>query len=201
MANTYLKSTKSFGYKAQSATATALVLNIDGYSNARIALKAFGFTCANIADYLYFMPVVAATTVNGAVPSGLSTVILTSDTIGGSSAGAATLAAADYIVLHQDNGAYHFTAVTSIHSSFTTEFTTQLTGAIADGRTVWGLGAAGDSNTQKYLLTVSTQNTKDLESGLFYGTGKGYPAMLYYLSASATATASIDYITIDYIGS
>ncbi len=200
MANTYLKSTKSFGYKAQSATATALVLNIDGYANARIALKAFGFTCANIADYLYFMPVIAATTVNGAVPSGNTTMTLTSSTIGGSTAGAVIIAASDYVVMKLDNGAYHFTAVASVASEVV-EISSATTGAMADSKEVWGLGAAGDDHTQKYLLTVSTQNTKDLESGLFYGTGKGYPAMLYYLAATATAVTSIDYVTIDYIGS
>jgi hypothetical protein len=198
--NTYLKSVASFGYKAQSATATALIQNVDGNQNGRIVLKAFGFTCANVATSLYFMPVIATTTVNGAVPSGNTTMTLTSATIGGSTSGAATLAANDYVCMHMDDGTYHFTAVASV-ATLVIEISTATDDSMADGRTVWGLGAAGDDHCQEYLLTVSSQNTKELDSGLFYGTGKGYPAMLYYLSASATAVASIDYVTIDYINS
>lgn len=196
-ANTYLKDVESYGYSAQSATATALTQEIPGNSEARIAIRAFGFTCANVATALYFFRVLGRTTVNGAVASGASTVTITSKSIVNSGA----IATADYIVLKMDDGSFHTTTVAGLQTSTRLTLTDALDDTLADGNSVYSYGVAADTGHIKYTLTVSTQNTKELEGGIFFGDAKGDPMMLYYLAAGATALATLDYLSVDYINS
>ena len=199
MGNTFTKTVDSFGYKAQSATATALTENIDRQTGARIAIRAFGFTPGDVATSLYFLQTLATTTVNGAVASNLVTIVLTSANIGGTTSGSVgAIAASDYVAVTLDNGDLMFDVLDSAAST-TIYLTSNLTDTVASGNTVYGLGAAGDQGHIEYALTASTQNTKELEGGIFFGEGKGYPMILYYLAAGATATASLDYLTVEYI--
>lgn len=197
-ANTYLKDVASFGHKTQTATTTALTVDIDGKSGKRIAIRAFGFTNKDIATSLYFMQVMATTTIKAAVASGQGSVTLTSTTIGGSTTGVAALAANDYCVYLLDNGDMHFDMVASIQGSLVT-LTAVLTDTIAAGQTVWGLGAAGDQDQVEYVVAASAQTTKELDGGLFYAGAKGYPMIVFFESDGQTQVSSIDYLTVDYI--
>jgi hypothetical protein len=190
---------ESFGYKAQTATATALTQNITGKSGSRIVIRAFGFTCANIATSLYFLQTLATTTSSSATASNLTTIALTSTAIGGTTTAESvgTVAANDYIAVLLDNGTYQFTTCASLSGS-NMVINDALQDTVASGNTIYGLGAAGDSGQLEYLLTVSSQHTKDVDSGVFYGNAKSYPMVMYYLAASATATASLDYLTVAY---
>lgn len=196
-ANTYLKDVESYGYSAQAATATALTQEIKGNPDGRIAIRAFGFTCANVATALYFFRVLGRTTVNGAVASGASTVTITSKSIVNSGA----IATGDYIVFRMDDGTYHTTTVAGLQTSLRLTLTDALDDSLADGKEVFSYGVAADTGHLKYTLTVSSQNTKELEGGLFFGDAKGDPMMLYYLAAGATALASLDYLSVDFINS
>jgi len=200
MGNSFMKDAFSQGYKVQSATATALTQEIDRVAGARIAIRAFGFSCGDVATSLYFMQTLNTTTVNGAVASGLVTINVTNQNIGGTTSGSvgALASDADYVAITLDNGDLQFELLESVASTLI--YTTNaLEDTVASGNMIYGLGFPGDQGHTEYLLTVSTQNTKELDGGIFFGTGKGYPMMLYHLSASATALASLDYLTVEYI--
>jgi len=202
MANTWLKDAFSAGYKVQSATATALTQEIDRVAGARIAIRAFGFSCGNVATSLYFMQTLNTTTVNGAVASGLVTINVTSGDVSGSVTGTSgpLTSDIDYVAITLDNGDLQFELLESVASTLI--YTTNaLEDTVADGNVVYALGFPGDQGHQEYLLTVSTQNTAEVAGGLVYGRAKGYPMMIYHLSAGATALGSLDYLTVDYINS
>ena len=202
MGNTYMKGGFSAGYKVQADTATAVIQNIDRRAGARIAIRAFGFSCANVATSLYFMQTLNTTTVNGAVASGLVTINVTSGDVSGSVTGTTgpLTSDIDYVAITLDNGDLQFELLESVASTLI--YTTNaLEDTVADGNVVYALGFPGDEGHTEYLLTVSTQNTKELDGGVIYGRAKGYPMMIYHLSAGATALGSLDYLTFDYINS
>ena len=202
MGNTYMKGAFSQGYKVQSATATALTQEIDRKAGARIAIRAFGFSCGDVATSLYFMQTLNTTTVNGAVASGLVTINVTSGDVSGTVTGSTgpLTSDVDYVAITLDNGDLQFEMLESVASTLI--YTTNaLEDTVADGNVIYALGFPGDQGHNEYLLTVSTQNTKDVSGGVFYGREKGYPMMLYHLSAGATALASLDYLTVEYINS
>lgn len=203
--NTYLKSVDSLGYEVQSYVTVAMTVDITGKPGSRVAVRSFGFTpgvtgtTATVIFALYFLQTKAATTIDGAVASGQGSVSLTSTAIGGSAVGSVgTLAANDYIVIKLDNGDYFFDLVASVATSLVT-LTNTLTDTVADDNTVWGLGAAGDEGQVEFALTDSTQLTKSCDGGVIYAPEKDYPMMLYYLLATASTPASIDYLIVDYI--
>lgn len=198
--NIYIDSVWSAGYKAQSATATLLTQTIPGKSGKRIAIRAFGYTAANVSTVLYFMQTLGQTTLASAAASGGTTIVLTAKTIGGSAtASIGDIATGDYVAVVLDDGTYQFTTVASMQTSLTVTLAAALTDTVAAGQAVYGLGVAGDQGHLTYKLTVSTQNTKELDGGIFYGAAKSYPMMIYFLSASATALTSLDYLTVDYL--
>ena len=202
MANTWMKDGFSAGYKVQSATATALTQEIDRVAGARIAIRAFGFSCGDVATSLYFLQTLNTTTVNGAVASGLVTINVTSGDVSGSVTGTTgpLTSDIDYVAITLDNGDLQFELLESVASTLI--YTTNaLEDTVADGNVVYALGYPGDEGHSEYLLTVSTQNTKELDGGIVYGRAKGYPMMIYHLSAGATALGSLDYLTVDYINS
>lgn len=196
-ANTYLKACDSFGYSVQAATATAFTQEIPPVAGARIAIRAFGFTCGDVATYLYFMRAIGRTTTSAAAVSAASTIVLTSKSI----IGAAAVATADYIAIRMDDNSIHTTTIASMQTSLTLTLSDALDDTVAAGNAVYGYGVAADTGHMKYNLTVSSQNTKELEGGVFYADAKEDPMMLYYLAAGATALASLDYLTVDYINS
>ena len=197
--NIYIDSVWSAGYKAQSATATALTQNIPGKSGKRIAVRAFGFSVGDVSTVLYFMQTLGQTTLASAAASGGTTIVLTSKAIGGSAtASVGDIATSDYVAVVLADGTYQFTTVASMQTSLTVTLAAALTDDGTAGNPVYGLGVAGDQGHLTYKLTVSTQNTKDLSGGIFYGNAKSYPMMIYHLSAGATAKASLDYLTVAY---
>jgi hypothetical protein len=198
--NIYIDSVWSAGYKAQSATATLLTQNISGRSGKRIAVRAFGFSNANVSTVLYFMQTLGQTTLSAAAASGGTTIALTAKAIGGSAtASIGDIATGDYVAVVLADGTYQFTTVASMQTSLTVTLAAALTDDGEAGAAVYGLGVPADQGHLTYKLTVSTQNTKELDGGVFYGNAKSYPMILYYLSAGATALASLDYLTVDYV--
>ena len=200
--NTFLKSADSMGYKVQSATATALTHNIDRAAGARIAIRAFGFTCSDVATSLYFLQTLNTTTVNGAVASNLVTINVASGDVSGSITGSTgpLTSDVDYVAITLDNGDLQFELLESVASTLVYT-TNNLKDTVASGNVVYALGFPGDEGHNEYLLTASSQSTKELDGGVFYGKAKGYPMMIYHLSAGATGLGSLDYLTVDYINS
>jgi len=197
--NIYIDSVWSAGYKAQSATATLLTQNIPGKTGKRIAVRAFGYSAANVATDLTFMQTLGQTTQVGAAASGGTTIVLTAKAIGGdATAATGSIATGDYVAVVLADGTYQFTTVASMQTSLTVTLTAALTDDGKDGNAVYGLGVMSDAGHLKYRLTVSTQNTKELDGGIFYGNGKSYPMMIHFLSAGATALTSLDYLSIAY---
>jgi len=200
-ANIYLEDVKSFGYSNAAGTAT-VTANIPGQSGTRIAVRAFGFTCGNVATSLFFMQTLATTTIKGAVASNLTTVVLASVAIGGTVTGAVgNLAAGDFIVIKLDDNTQQFQQVVSVAGSVV-EVTAALADTVASGNTVWGLGVRSDNGHLGYKLTASTQSTVAIDGGVFYANAKQYPMIAFYLNATATTAGtpgSFDYLTIDYL--
>lgn len=200
--NTFMKGAFTAGYKVQTGTGAAVVQYIDRMAGARIAIRAFGFTCADVATSLYFLQTLNTTTVNGAVASGLVTINVTNQNSSGTITGTTgpLTSDADYVAIMLDNGNLQFELLESVASTLI--YTTNaLEDTVADGNPIYCMGFPGDQNQVEYLLTVSTQNTLELEGGIVYGRAKGYPMMVYHLSAGATAVGSLDYLAVDYINS
>ena len=191
-ANVFLEGVASYGYDTESA-ATVIGRNIPGRSGKRIAIRAFGFSCGGTATRVYFMKTLGSTTLLSAAASGASELVLTAQPVTGNN-----LAANDWICVVQDAGAYHFSKVFSVVGFTVVSLCTVLTGAAAAGQTMYDLGAYGDDGHIPFLLTVSTQTTKELDGGIFYGDGKGEPMRVQHAN-DAAAAGSIDYLTVDYI--
>jgi len=200
--NTFLKDCDSFGYIVQADTTTAVYRGIPRHPAQRITIRAFGATCGNVATEIHFMNVITTTDLTSPVATGTATIVVNDNNCGGDGVGnPTTVAVGDWIAVMLNNGATHFAQVHSITSS-TIRLTNCLTFAagVATTNTIYGLGAYTDAQIG-YNMTVATQNTKELEGGIFYGKEKGYPMIVYAQASAETALISIDYLTIDYINS
>ena len=193
--NVYLENVASYGYKPCATAKATMVQTVDGMNGSRVAIRAFGFTCGSVATSLYFMKVAGKTTSDGATASGNTTVKLTANTI---TAAAAALAALDHLCFQMDNGVYHFSNVVSMGVA-TVEIVDALVDTMADGNTVWGFGVESDNGHIAYAMAANAQSTKDLEGGIFYGSGKGEPMIIKQLSDTSSTVGSFDYGTVGYI--
>lgn len=198
--NVYLENVASYGYKAAASELATMVQTIDGMSGQRIAIRAFGAVCGSQATALYFMQVAGTTTSDGATASGSTTVKLTAKTI---TAGGVTLAAKDHICLEMDNGVYHFTNCGSVGGTVI-DIVDALVDTMADGNTVWGFGVESDNGHIGYQLTAhgaapGTSTNKELEGGIFYGSGKGHPMIVKFLDLASTMVMTMNYLTVGYI--
>ena len=70
---------------------------------------------------------------------------------------------------------YQFTTVASMQTSLTVTLAAALTGTGTSGNPVYGLGVASDQGHLTYRLTVSTQNTKELDGGVLLRCGQELP--------------------------
>jgi len=198
--NVYLENVASYGYKACATAKATMTQNIPGISGQRIAIRAFGAVSGSQATALYFMQVAATTTTDGAAASGATTVKLASTAIGGA---AATVAALDNVVFMMDNGVYHFTTVLSMGVA-TVEVVNAFVDTVASHNMVYGLGVATDTGHVGYQLTAhgaapGTSTNKELEGGIFYGSGKGHPMIVKFLDLASTMVATLNYLTVGYI--
>ena len=193
--NVFLEGVASYGYNKCATAAATCQQNVDGINGGRVAVRAFGFTCGSVATSLYFMNVAGTTTTNGAPAAGNSTVKLSSLLI---TAAKATLATKDHICLEMDNGVYHFTTCGSVGVA-TIEIIDALVDTMADGNTVWAFGVEGDGGVIAYDMAANTQATKEVDSGIFYGSGKGHPMIIKHLSLTSSTVGAQDYVTIGYI--
>lgn len=202
--NVYLESVKSYGYTPAATGAATMKIDITGISGQRIVIRAFGYTCGDVLADLYFLQTVRTTTggdgtmtASGNTTMLLSTIAITNDASGD----VADLAAADFLVIKQENGVYHFTECSSVSGNTTIEFYQALTASCEAGAMVYGIGIGGDGGHIRYHLTLTqTQVSKELYDGLYYGNAKGYPMIAYHQAAASTASAtSMDWLTIGYI--
>lgn len=199
MANTFLVGARSYGYKT-AATATAFVQNIDPISGARLAVTAFGFTCAGPgAQKAYFLSCNAGgrTSIVGAVSAGLSTVILTADPgvgVGNS------LSASDMVCIALSYGTYQYTTVSTYATATgAVVFASALTVAVAAGAPLYDFGVYSDVGHMPYALTASAQSTKDTAgAGIFFAAAKGDPMIVYMLNPGSQIQ-TIDYLSINGI--
>ncbi len=203
--NVYLEDVKSYGYTPAATGAATMKIDITGISGQRIVVRAFGFTCGDVLDDLYFLQTVRTTTGGGSAmtASGNTTMLLSTLACVNDSAGDADdLAAADFLVIKQENGVYHFTECKSVSGNTTIEFYQALTASAEAGAIVYGIGVGGDAGHIRYNLTLTqTQVSKELNDGLYYGEAKGYPMIAYFQAAgtSTAAAVSIDWLTLGYI--
>lgn len=190
----FSKAVGSKGYKT-AASATAITHDIDPLAGGRIAVHAFGATASESADSIYFMKSLGQTTVNGAVASGATTVVLTADP---EPAGAA-IAANDVVVIKMDDGSYHWTTVSSwTASTLTMVISDALDDTLADNQPVWCLGVSTDNGHDRFQLTASTQSTKEVDAGLFFGAGRNSPMRIHHANAGSVP-GSIDYVSYSYL--
>ncbi len=195
--NSYLSEAASKGYLANASTAAAIVHNIDPKSGKRIVIIAFAATAGTEDDTVYFMNPTKTTT-NGAVLSGITTVVLTADPLDPSGN---IIASSDHVCLQLDDGTFHYTTLSAWQTSnLTATLTDATSSSCADDSDFWNFGVYGDNGHFAYKVATTTQVTPEAASGLFYAPNKGYPMKVYQLSAADLAGANhIDYVTIGYI--
>lgn len=196
-ANVYLESCDSFGNKS-AAAGTSVKHNISGRSGKRITIFAFGATCGSTVTHLYFMQTLGTAAVGTAAIVGVASVVLDGDA---SVSGSYGLAALDNVVLVDTNGTYEFRVVKSWEITTNKLVLTAVHGAALDaGGAVYQLGVSTDSGHLKYRLTVSVQNTKFSDIGVFFGEAKGYPMIAFMKNAANNAGADdIDFISVGYL--
>ncbi len=187
-ANVYLTHVKSFGYQTQT-TGTDIIQDIPGRPGERIAIRAFGFTCAGTVTEVVFMQALTKTTTTAVAASGASQIAVT--------AAVGSMSAGDVLVVVEDTGNYLFSICRSV-ATLTIDLCTNLSGAAASGATVYNMGIYSDDGQINYLLTASTQTEKALDGGIFYANAKGYPMRVHHTN-DALGDGNIDYLTVDYI--
>jgi len=194
-ANVYLESVASYGYETCTTSASVLIVEIPGRSGKRIAIRAFGFMMGGTIEAFTFMQSLGKTTLAADVATTLSTLNLTGEP--GPSGN--SLAAGDYVCVIQDDGDYHFSEVGAVTGLSVITLCTVLGGSTAAGQTVYDLGVHGDSGQIPYKgTTASEMSSKELDGGVFYGTEKGSPIMLYN-AFKATGSEAVHWLTVDYI--
>lgn len=191
-ANVYLSGVAAYGYKTESA-ATAIVQGLQPKAGNRIAIRAYRFTGgAATSTYAYFMQVLGTAELASAIASGGSGVEFDDEPVA-----ANALATADYVGITLDDGTVHFSTVKS-GTALAFYLTTVVTGAAAAGNVAYFFGAATDTGHHRLRVTHSVQNSDDLDGGIAYAAGKGYPMIAYHANDAAAAGA-IDSIMVDYI--
>lgn len=194
--NVYLEAVDQKGFLSQSA-GTSVRHNISGKSNKRIAISAFQASCGTVATHLYFMQTLGTTTAGAAAASGVASMTLTADP-GPSGNG---IAANDNVVTVLDNGTYQFRICKSwVAGTKAILFHDNHADTIAAGNAVYDLGVNSDTGHVRYKMTASTGITKELELGIVFGAGKGYPMIAYLKNAAANlGLDDINLISIGYI--
>lgn len=195
-ANVYLESVASYGTIGTALSGTALTIEIPGRPGARIAIRSFGFMGGGTITSLYFMQVLGRTTLLADSAATLTNLNLASEP--GPSGN--SLAALDYISVVQDDGTYHFSKVGAVTGlSVVALCTPVIGGSTSAGQAVYFFGVEGDTGHIVYRLTATTAiNKEEVEGGIFYGAGKGYPMKVFNLS-DATGSEEFRWITVDYI--
>jgi len=192
-ANVYLDSVASYGYNTESA-ATAIVQGIQPQSGKRIAIRAFGLTAGTTATDVYFMQSLGQSTLSSAVASGATTgFALAAEPVASN-----TLASSDYVGIMVDDGTCHFSKVaTGTVSAFS--LSTALDDSAAAGNVVYFFGKYSDEGHLRWNVAASTQDTADVDGGLFYANAKGKPMFVFHRNNVAGSAGSIDFITVNYI--
>lgn len=191
-ANTHLAAVAGYGYDTETA-ATAIQRNIPGRPGERIAIRGYSFGCGGTATNAYFLQVQGATTLAAVAAAGASTLTLTA-----AMPLAYVLTALDWVAIVQDDGSYHFSKVGVATTSVAITLCTVTTVAAAIGNNFYQLGVAGDDGNVLIKLTVTTGDHDELDGGIFYAPGKGYPMIAQHAN-DAAAAGSIRYITVDYL--
>jgi len=70
--------------------------------------------------------------------------------------------------------------------------------AAAIGNNFYQLGVAGDDGNYLVKLTITTGDHLELDGGIVYAPGKGYPIIVQHAN-DAAAAGSIRYVTVDYL--
>jgi hypothetical protein len=97
-----------------------------------------------------------------------------------------------------DDGTCHFSAVaTGTYTSFS--LSTALDDSVAAGNVVYFFGIYSDEGHLRWNVAASTQDTADIDGGIFYANGKGKPMHVFHRNNVAGSAGSIDYITVNYI--
>ncbi len=191
--NQFLAAVQAAGYQTESA-GTTINENVAGRQGKRIAILAFGASAGTAADAIFFMTAVKGV-VNGAVASGLSTMVLTAaltDPSGNA------VAADDQVAFEKSDGTFQFTNVaTWTASTLTVVLSAALTGAVSDGAGFYNFGITTDDGHAKYVLGAAAQATEKLSVGLVFGKGRGYPMKIQL--TNTTDNNSIDYVSIGFI--
>ena len=194
-ANVYLESVASYGYSGVATSVTCISQDIPGRTGKRIAIRAFGFMSGGTASKSYFMQSLGKTTLLAVVASAGSTLSLSGEP--GPSGN--SLAAGDYIAVIQDNGTYHFSKVGAVTGLSGIVLCTVIGGAAAIGQTIYDLGVYSDTGHIVYRMnTTSSENSKELDGGVFYGTEKGSP-MKVWNDCDASGSEAINYLTVGYL--
>jgi len=192
-ANVYLEDVASFGYNTETA-ATAIVQGIQPKSGKRIAIRAFGLTAGTIATDIYFMQSLGQSTLSSAVSSGDTTGLA----LAGEPYSSDALASNDYVGIMVDDGTCHFSKVaTGTYGDFS--ISTALDDDAAAGNIVYFFGIYSTEGHLRWNVAASTQDTAEVDGGLFYASGKGKPMFVFHRNNAAGSAGSIDYITVDYI--
>ena len=192
-ANVYLESVGSYGYNTEAA-ATVITQGIQPVSGKRIAIRAFGLTAGTSATDVYFMQSLGDSTLSAAVTSGATTGLALAAVPYATDA----LASNDYVGIMVDDETCHFTKVaTGTYADFS--ISTALDDSAASGNKVYFFGVYGTEGHLRWNVAASTQDTADIDGGIFYASGKGKPMFVFHRNSVAGSAGSIDYITVDYI--
>lgn len=191
-ANVYLEGVAGYGYDTESP-ATVIQRNIPGRSGERIAIRGYSFGCGGTATNAYFLQVQGTTTLAALAALGASTLTLTAamptDYV---------LTALDWVCIVQNDGTYHFSKIGVATTSVAITLCTVTTVAAAAGSKFYQLGVAADDGTYLIKLTVTTGDHLELDGGILYAPGKGYPMIAQHAN-DAAAAGSIRYISVDYL--
>jgi hypothetical protein len=191
-ANTFLESVVGYGYDTEAA-ATVIQRNIPGRSGERIAIRGYSFGCGGTATNATFLQVQGTTTLAAVAAAGASTLTLTA-----AMPAAYIVTALDWVCIVQDDGTYHFSKIGAVATSVAITLCTVTTVAAAIGNAFYQMGVAADEGQYLIKLTITTGDHLELDGGILYAPGKGYPMIAQHAN-DAAAAGSIRYIMVDYL--
>ena len=193
--NTWIKKIGSHGYKKETA-ATVIEQAIDPVSGHRAVIWALAATAGTAALILYMMHP-TRTTINGAVASGITTVVLTADPLDPSGN---IIAASDYVCFQKADGTWQYGAVSTwTATTLTVVLAAALTGALLDDAQFFNFGAVGDTGHSQYALGAAAQTVVTQDVPIIAAPHKGYPIKI--INPNTTDTNHNDFITYGYVNS
>jgi len=198
-ANVFLKGVAGFGYKT-AAKNTKIWYGIPRMANARIAVRYYSAKNGHqtVATHLWFLNVLARTTLGSASADGVYSAVLTATVATGNN-----LAASDFICVIDDAGYSNFARVVSwTAATKTVVFDTALDSAAAVGNQFYMFGVTTDTTPyshakSKPLAAAGTVNSDSLDGGILYAKAKGDPMVAILVNPSITS--AIESLTVDYI--